>query len=176
VEAVSRYVKLAAERYKKNLVMPLVHFDVHDSRGGYHQAGAVHYNPTLAAQNFTDYMETTVPHEAAHYIQWQVFPSSLMTTMFRKRRKIHGREWQSVMRLLGANPARCHHYDVSAVPMRRKFKRFPVYCKCPQPHQVTVKIINKLQAGKKYTCYVCHSQVFLTNQLTPANSVVSFEI
>lgn len=174
-EKVGTLIKLANERYGKPMLPPTILFDCNTSAGGYTLRDTLHFNPTIAFSNFDLYMETTVPHETAHYVQDQVFPSigcrfkiTVFGGMVKKRRSIHGREWQSIMRFFGIrNPKRCHTYDVSNVPGRRVFKRTPVYCSC-SVHQVTNKIISKMQQGRTYSCNLCHTRISLSKPLTAA--------
>jgi len=160
--------------------MPEIRWDCHDSRSGYHQNGVLHFNPTLLAQNPTDYINITVTHEMAHYVQKIVYPQSLErrivcrgSRLVRSRRKVHGQEWKFIMRLFGiSNPTLYHEYNVENVPKRRVFKRVPVYCNC-SVYQVTNKIISNLKSGHTYTCKFCKSKVSLTKPLTSTEVPVS---
>ncbi len=174
-DKLSSLLAIANARFKTAILMPEVFYDCNNTSGGYHKDGTLHFNPVLTVQNFEDYLNTTVPHEMAHYIQWHVYRGSLTRQItygrgYRAvltRRKVHGREWQSIMRLFGIhNPKRCHNYDVTDVKKKRNIKKFPVYCSC-QVHQVTARFIVKLTMGKKYKCLVCRSPVSLTNPAAP---------
>jgi predicted SprT family Zn-dependent metalloprotease len=171
-DKVSALVKIASNRYNNFMLLPTIYFDCVGTRGGYQKRNELHFNPELLVQNFERYLNTTVPHETAHYVQWIVFPNSLNNGV---RRQIHGREWKSIMYLFGIkNPERCHSYDITNVK-RRVFKRTPVYCSC-SVHEVTNHVINKLQQGKSFSCLKCKSKISLTNPLTSMTESVSYSI
>ena len=178
-DKVAELVRVANQRYAKAMLPPPIYYDCNDTKGGYHKAGALHFNSILAAQNFDHYLTVTVSHETAHYVQWIVYPDSLTRKVVYRgyspvysRRKVHGREWQSIMRLFGIrDPERCHNYDVASV-QKRVFKKTPVYCAC-SVHQVTNKIIAKLNAGRTFTCKDCKTKISLVNPLTSKEVPVS---
>jgi len=180
---------IANQRFGRNLLMPVVYYDCHTRMGGYHQNGTLHFNPTLLNQNLAHYMDNTVVHEMAHYVQLMVYPESLTrqyvgfrwrnggTKNVYSRRKVHGREWQFIMRLFGIrDPERCHHYDTSSVPVRRVYQRFPLYCGCENPHTATLKLINKIKKGKKYSCMICGKSISLIKPLTSIPQPVEYSI
>ena len=114
------------------------------ARFGPHAPWLIRYNPILLAGNPQAFIAETVPHEVAH-----------LATFARYGRGIrpHGPEWQGIMRLLGAEPRRCHDYDVSATPGRR-MRRFDYHCDC-RDHQLSSVRHNRAQAGQTYICRSC---------------------
>lgn len=133
--------------------MPEILYDVRGTTGGYVLKGRVHYNERLASENFQDYLDNTIPHETAHYIQRKLYPLS----------KAHGAEWKYVMRILGVPATRCHKYDVENVRVRN-IQRFSVVCNC-STHEVTKKVFNTLHLRR---CARCKSR------LTP-KATISFD-
>lgn len=171
---------IANKRFGRSMPMPSVFFDCHDTRGGYHQSGTLHFNPTLLNQNLAHYMDITVVHEMAHYVQKIVFPDSLEVRLKWngrvKRREVHGRAWQSIMRLFGIRePERCHSYDVTDV-RKRVYRRYPIYCGCEKPHMATLKLVNKITSGRKYTCTICRKSISLIKPLTSAPQPIEYSI
>lgn len=158
-------VNTANCHYSKTVAFPSVFFDCCGVKSGFHKTGTIHFNPVLLQENTDRFVETTVPHEVAHYIQWCIYPHSLNNGL--QNRRIHGNEWRSIMRLFGAPPNRTHIYDVSNV-RRRVFQRFPVNCGCSQVQRhVTLKIVNKMNKGWSYRCRSCKMEISLTDPLTP---------
>jgi len=93
-----------------------------------------------------DYLRQTYLHELAHLICHRKY----------KCKKGHGKEWKSVMKILGADPKRCHKMDVSELRIKRK--RFSYKCSC---REIDVSLIrhNKIKKGKKYICTICGSDI-----------------
>lgn len=113
------------------------------------QAYVVRYNPRLLAENRDDFLTQTVPHEVAHVVT---------NLLFGPRAKPHGAQWQTVMRYFGAEPRRCHGYDVSGAPPRR-LRRFDYHCAC-RTHRLTSIRHNRIQAGGTYLCRHCGQVLF----------------
>jgi SprT protein len=109
----------------------------------------VRYNPRLLAENRDDFLTQTVPHEVAHVVT---------NHLFGPRSKPHGAQWQAVMRFFGAEPKRCHGYDVSGTPARR-LRRFDYHCAC-RTHRLTSIRHNRIQAGATYLCRHCGQVLF----------------
>jgi len=65
----------------------------------------------------------------------------------------HGHEWQPIMRQRGAEPTRCHDYDVSGLDARR-LKYFDYHCSCMR-HQLSSIRHNKVAKGQRYLCKRC---------------------
>lgn len=103
----------------------------------------IRYNPYLFARYFEDNLANTVPHEVAHYV----------TDMLHGLRNVrpHGREWQAVMRALGARPEVSCRYDLEGIPVRRQ-RRYGYRCGCTT-HQLSTVRHRRVQSGR--ACYVC---------------------
>ena len=107
----------------------------------------IRYNPYIFAKYFTDGLNQTVPHEVAHYVTDMLF--GLRTI------RPHGREWQAVMRTLGAEPRARGCYDLTGVPMRRQ-RRFSYRCACVGDHQLSTRRHNAIRRGEvRYLCKRC---------------------
>ena len=123
-------IAIANKRYNTDVKFPTV---VYQKRGT--TAGTANYrtwtidiNPVLLAENFEDMLADTVPHEMAHLITEVVYPHAHRRTYGQKRRP-HGAEWQSVMRVLGCNPSRTHNYDTTNARTREKTS-YDYKCNC----------------------------------------------
>lgn len=104
----------------------------------------VRYNRLLLEENRADFLASTVPHEVAHVVARALFGAQI---------RPHGDEWKRVMHWLGADPARCHDYDVSRTQTRR-LQRFPYRCSCRR-HWLTSIRHKRILAGQMYYCRAC---------------------
>lgn len=129
-----------------------VDFDLRGATAGqYHpQQRLIKYNASIAARNYEDFKERTVPHEVSHHIAmaWANFAGI--------RIKPHGREWRKVMHFFGVTDTRrCHNYDISGVKVKRQ-RRVIYRCTCLD-HEVSMTIHNRIRKGAVYKCRSCHS-------------------
>lgn len=111
-----------------------------------HGRRLIRYNPYLFARYFEDNLANTVPHEVAHYV----------TDVLHGLRNVrpHGREWQAVMRALGARPEVSCRYDLDGIPVRRQ-RRFGYRCACTT-HQLSTVRHRRVQSGRaRYLCRRC---------------------
>ena len=127
----------------------VVKFDLSGKAAGMalfpHRASPIiRYNVLLLAENREDFLRRTVPHEVAHVVARHLFG---------RRIKPHGPEWRQVMVLFGADPSRCHDYDISRAS-RRRLKRFDYRCNC-RSHQLTSIRHNRVLQGQVYLCLKC---------------------
>jgi len=118
----------------------------------------VKINPVLLMENVEEMIQQTVPHEVAHVAQYVVYGTG-------RHNKPHGIYWERMMRLFGCDPRRCHSYDVTNARVRR-VGRVEYVCAC-QTHTVSLTIINRIAAGRKYVCKSCKTVI------TPKNSLVA---
>jgi SprT protein len=114
------------------------------ARFGLRTPWVIRYNPILLAENPREFIAETVPHEVAHVAAFARYSDHI---------RPHGREWQAIMRHLGAEPRRCHDYDVTATS-HRKVRRFDYHCDC-RDHQLTSIRHNRVLAGQTYICRSC---------------------
>jgi SprT protein len=109
--------------------------------------GYISLNYRLHRDNGWTNLKQTYLHELAHVVQRIKYGS---------RVKSHGREWQAIMRQLGASPDRCHTMDVSSY--QNKQRRWAYKCSC-QTFQLTTTRHNKIMRGAGYTCKRCKQKL-----------------
>lgn len=126
---------------KHNVVLPFptILYDVRGTVAGLgdYQKWYVHFNPVLLMENIEAFIKRTVPHEMCHLAVDKVFPhahrvqprSADAAWGCRSKRSLHGVEWQSLMRDVGADPSRCHTYDVTNARVKQRV-RYEYVCEC----------------------------------------------
>lgn len=151
ITATNRCIARAAELLDTELPAIPVRFDLKGRAAGMYrvQGGErwIRYNPHLFAKFFQDNLTQTVPHEVAHYV----------CDCLHGLRNIrpHGREWQGIMRTLGAEPRATGDYDLEGIPLRRQ-RRFSYRCECDTDHQLSTQRHNRICRGQaRYLCRVC---------------------
>lgn len=108
----------------------------------------IRYNPYIFARYFEHGLNTTVPHEVAHYISDRLYGLANI--------RPHGREWRSVMQALGVEPRASAHFDLEGLPLRRQ-RRFTYRCACTT-HQLSACRHNRVCSGRaRYHCRACHA-------------------
>ena len=123
VEAKIREVfDIAEKRYEQKFEMPEIRYDIKNTDGGTatFQQWLVRLNLILMVENEEKFLNTTVPHEAAHLIARRVYHNKLAAEG--KKMRPHGIEWKEVMKLFDI-PAKVNHsYDCTSIqrPHRRK--------------------------------------------------------
>jgi len=85
-----------------------------------------------------------VPHETAHFLAYRLHGRGI---------RPHGLEWQAIMRRLGADPTRCHDYDIEGLSARR-LSYFDYHCDC-RDHRLSTIRHNKVRRGTSYLCRQC---------------------
>lgn len=134
---------------RRPAALPRIAFDLRGQSAGqfrvdWHGAATIRYNPALLARNEADFLAQTVPHEVAHYLAY---------LRFGRRIRPHGPEWQELMHALGADPKRCHDFDVSGLQARR-LRRHPYHCRCGE-HALTSIRHHRVLRGASYVCRAC---------------------
>jgi SprT protein len=110
----------------------------------------IRYNPYIFARDFDHGLQTTVPHEVAHYITDRLYGLAHV--------RPHGREWRAVMQALGAPARATCSLDLSGLPLRRQ-RRFAYSCACTT-HQLSSCRHNRVTAGRaRYYCRSCGSEL-----------------
>jgi len=144
-----------AEVIHKTRFRPIdVRFDLKGRAAGMYRVQrrkrVIRYNPYLFAKYFDHNLQTTVPHEVAHYV----------TDMLFGLRNIqpHGKQWQAVMLSLGADPAVTGDYDLTGIPVRRQ-RRFHYQCACSEHQVSTVRHKRVMRGDMKYLCRACHTEI-----------------
>lgn len=166
LEKVESSIQTIEDHYKIKMRRPKVLFNVRGTVGGYanYNTWTVRFNPVLLTENVEDYLETTVPHEVAHLACDQIYPGAhnrgsdpfagitftRSGRMRRAKREVHGPRWQSIMRVLGADPSRCHTYDTTNARVRNKTTYEYVCSSCGKEYNLGPKRHAKAQRGIKY--------------------------
>ncbi|QUG93377.1 hypothetical protein GR140_32070 (plasmid) [Pseudomonas putida] len=125
----------------------------------------IRINRTLLEIAPAHVIDTTVPHEVAHLVAYQVYGMKIPP---------HGQEWQSVMvDVFGLQPGRCHQIDTSTASPRP----FVYVCKCPKEFRLSKRMHNR-QTTKKHTgknkiyqCKRCLAALVFSHEV-PVNSAV----
>jgi SprT protein len=110
----------------------------------------IRYNPHIFARYFEHGLNTTVPHEVAHYITDRLYGIANV--------RPHGREWRAVMAALGAEARATVPMDLAGLPVRRQ-QRFSYRCAC-ETHQLSACRHNRVTAGRaRYFCRSCGAEL-----------------
>ncbi len=107
----------------------------------------IRLNPVLMAENGVAFLDQTIPHEVAHL--------GVYYWLGHQPRRPHGPEWRRLMQLLGAEPARCHNFDVGNCRVRR-LTTHRYTCACRE-HRLTSIRHNRARRGVCYHCQACGS-------------------
>jgi SprT protein len=157
-ERTHRLLQLARTHFGIDIPEPDIRFDLPGKTAGqvHIRAGRlclVRYNLGLLQRHPEDFLTATVPHETAHLVTVRLFGTGV---------KPHGREWRAVMRLFGAEPRRCHDYDVEGLQARR-IRRFSYRCGC-RSHLLTSIRHNRILDGHVYLCRGCGQPLELATE------------
>jgi SprT protein len=110
----------------------------------------IRYNPYIFARHFEYGLQTTVPHEVAHYITDRLYGLAHV--------RPHGREWRAVMRALGVEARATGRMDLDGLPLRRQ-RRFTYRCACTT-HRLSACRHNRVTAGRaRYHCRACGGEL-----------------
>jgi len=104
-------------------------------------------------ENFNHIVNVTVPHEAAHAIQFQHYPRVFRGSSIAH----HDHHWAYIMNTFFHLPAtRCHQMDVTGVKKTRAKAPRPFHyaCACREHHITSIKH-NRIQKGGIYRCKSC---------------------
>ncbi len=151
VEKTRQLIVWASRHFDRRITQPEILFDLSGKSAGmavFSATGSVRirYNRTLLHNNGVDFLNQTVPHEAAHLVA---------RALYGRHIRPHGPEWRSVMQLFGAEPVRCHRFEVPD-RSRRRMRYFTYRCAC-QTHRLSAIRHHRSQAGVNYLCRRCGS-------------------
>ena len=144
INKIAEAFRIASEFYKHDFIMPTVSFKLKGRRAGYALSisNKIVFNNTMLHANGDAFIDIVPGHEAAHIIARKVYGFGI---------KSHGIEWRRVMRLIGLEPDRCHHFTVVT--------RNEYFCKCTDTIYVSTVIHNRILKGQNYSCKKCGTQV-----------------
>ena len=108
------------------------------------------FNPLIFSKYFEVSLNNTVPHEVAHYVSHVLFGI--------KNIRPHGKEWKSIMKMLGAEPQVTGNYDLSGIPVKRQ-RRFRYVCDCTAHELTTVRHNRILSRKSQYFCRKCKGKL-----------------
>lgn len=166
VEATAHWIMRAREitgASAARLPVPAVRFDLRGRAAGQailsRRRGdcAIRINAALLASHPREMLAETVPHEVAHVV---------VHRLFGRRARPHGREWKTLMRSFGLEPAPCH--TLPAEPVRR-LRRFPYHCACAEPAWLTSIRHKRALAGTAYLCRRCGQRLTPAPESEPAS-------
>ncbi|MFK8069145.1 MAG: SprT-like domain-containing protein [Gammaproteobacteria bacterium] len=151
IDRQNELIELAASEVGKKIPQIEIKFDLSGRTAGMYCSHKrqrwIRYNPYIFAKYFEENFKTTIPHEVAHY---------LVDHIYRLRRAPHGKEWRSMMHLLGCEPETTHKFDLEGVPVKRQ-QRHLYRCSC-QEHQLSSTRHNRAQIrGQKKRDYFCRN-------------------
>jgi len=155
------HIKLAVAHYRLEHAArkyPVVHrFDLRGKTAGMFRWGpdglVLRWHLEAAEKYTEDYIESTVPHEVAHYV---VHLLTMAGRYGARKVQPHGREWREVMGLSGADPARCHSYDLT--PARRT-RKFQYQCSCRVYELGAVRHGRIMRGDNNYFCPTCRTRL-----------------
>jgi len=105
------------------------------------------FNSVLLMENDQNFIDRTVVHELAHLIDHHVNPE-VHNVGYGQKRSAHGPSWKRVMRLLGAEPTRCHSYDTTNSAVKKRGQQKFVYrCSCGGTMELGPTRHRKMQSG-----------------------------
>ncbi len=149
----SAWVSKAEHIWQKSFTEIPVYFDLRGKTSGIyvvrghwtHQEQKIRYNPAIFARHFEESCATTIPHEVAHHICYELHG---------KKAKPHGKEWREIMLAFGVPAEATSKLDLSEIP-QKKLKRFEYICDCGS-HQLSSIRHNRIQRGQsRYACPKC---------------------
>lgn len=119
-------LNIAQSHYGREFPFPSISYDLKGKTAGTatYQRNHIRLNAVLLVENGDKFINRTVLHELAHLLTYQVHGVPRDRA---GRHAAHGREWKSMMNLLGVESSRCHSYDTSN-SVGRKVKQFVWKC------------------------------------------------
>lgn len=144
-EKVVECIYLASSKLNCPFPIPVLEYDLVGVTAGraFHNSWKIKFNLELAKLNFENFLNSTIPHEVAHLVEFRKFCTHG-----------HGPNWKYVMsHVFGLIPKRCHNYDTSTV----KTKLYDTYlyvCSC-KDYKIKTGIHRKIQMGRLYRCRIC---------------------
>lgn len=115
VEAkIQECINIAEAHYDRTFPMPKITYTLRGTIAGTATDATytINLNAVLLNENQQTFIDRTVVHEFAHLVDGIVNPETRERGYGRKR-SVHGPSWKNIMIRFGAEPSRCHTFDVS---------------------------------------------------------------
>lgn len=144
----------AEEHFARPFRRPEVRLDLRGQKAGvaYLDRHLLRFNAGMYARHQADFLQQTVPHEAAHLIAHSLYGRHI---------RPHGAEWQGIMRDVFNLPAqRCHNYSLPA----RRTTEYLYRCACPDLVHFTPQRHRWVLKGRRYQCLRCSQPLHFTGQ------------
>lgn len=144
------FIQLAEDLFRCRLPVLPVKFDLKGrSSGMYRVRGGdrvIRYNPWIFARHFDECLESTVPHEVAHYVTDRLWGLANI--------RPHGVEWKSVMAAFGVEARVTGSMSLEGIP-QRKITYFAYSCRCTS-HKLGVRRHRRIVRRQSiYRCRRC---------------------
>jgi len=130
-ERVEACLQVAEKVYKREFKRPSVIFKKRGATAGTanYARWQLNFNVTLLDENVDHFVKQTVAHEVAHLVCNVVYDGGKTHRVRGERTSPHGRNWASVMSVLGVPADTTHKYDVSNSAIKQKpRKKFSYHC------------------------------------------------
>jgi len=150
-DKVNECLQIAEKFFNRPVPKPKVRFDLRGRVAGqaFYFKHWLRFNTVLFQENREDFLNQTVPHEVAHWIQDWLYGVG--------KTKPHGREWKGIMKtVFGLSPERCHSYNVENARTRTLPAAYKYKCSCTT-HHLTIVRHRRIQNGQRYKCRKCGS-------------------
>jgi SprT protein len=136
--------------YRRPLPQVEIRFDLRGTSAGQarltgRDTAVIRYNPAILARHPEEFIVQTVAHEVAHVVAFAIFGLRI---------RPHGAEWQGIMQRFGAEPRRCHAYDVSRL-RARSIRHYPYWCGCGRCEISSIRHNRIRTRGIVYLCRRC---------------------
>ncbi len=152
-EKTREWLRLASQLWQQPFDDIPVYFDLRGKTSGMYvvRGGAfgkdqrIRFNPSIFARHYEESCASTIPHEVAHHICYELHG---------RRVKPHGKEWRAIMQAFEVPAEATCKLDLSDIPQKR-LRRFDYVCGCRE-HELTSIRHNRIQRGhSRYTCPKC---------------------
>ena len=111
----------------------------------------VSFNKVIMMNESDESFLQTIIHEVVHHVVYRRYPCA---------KQAHGPEFKHAMRVMGAEPKRCHNYAVAGLGVLTKtVKRYEYKCVCGRTHLITTTIHNKILNNEIRRCNTCKNVV-----------------
>lgn len=157
IERVAEVYAIANRTYQTHKFnFPRIQFTIRGKAAGraYYYQNRINLNLKMLLENGQSFIDDTPGHEAAHLIAFSLFGRQI---------KPHGREWASVMRLIGQEPSRTHNFQVSG---------FSYFCSC-RTHILSTRMHNSIQRDSKVRICIDCREVIKWEKLHEKNFVTA---